>query len=124
MTLTEMLSKSYTTRTARLAIQKQADVLEQQEKDLQYEIQKYLEATSSLCDGVQIHDEFSLDISTKDEPLTTDWPRLLEYIKTTGSVDLLQKRLTVSAVKQRWDDKIELPGVDHVNKVAFKISKV
>lgn len=51
-------------------------------------------------------------VRTSVEPVVTDWHETLQYIRDTGSTDLLQRRLTVSAVKLRWADGLQIPGVD------------
>jgi hypothetical protein len=48
----------------------------------------------------------------------------LEYIKATGSVDLLQKRVTESAVKLRWDAGVSLPGVEKTTKDVITVTKI
>jgi hypothetical protein len=40
-----------------------------------------------------------------------DFGALEGYIREHGALDLLQRRLTESAVKLRWDDGIQIPGV-------------
>ena len=56
------------------------------------------------------------------EPVVSDWPTLLEHIRSTGSLDLLHRRLTVAAVKLRWADGIALPGVDAYEETKLTIS--
>lgn len=53
----------------------------------------------------------SADIVTKDKPYIVDYSALETYIVENRAIDLLQKRLTESAVKLRWDDGIAVPGV-------------
>lgn len=43
--------------------------------------------------------------------IVSDWKKLYAYIKRTGSFELLQRRLTVSAVQERWADNKQVPGV-------------
>ena len=55
-------------------------------------------------------------------PVIMNWEELEQYIRANNAVDLLQKRLTESAVKLRWDDEIQVPGVgiQTVDKVTTK----
>jgi hypothetical protein len=64
-----------------------------------------LTALSGVC-GRTAH------LKTSIEPVVNEWPSLHKYIITTGHLDLLHKRLTASAVKLRWADGIDIPGVD------------
>lgn len=124
MTLEQLVVEAHGFRANRLEIQKQADLLEQKEKDCLYEIQKRLEAAGNDKDGMIIHfGDFNLEVKKKPSPVVDSWPDLLQFIRDTGQTDLLQKRLTESAVKQRWDNGDELPGVSKTDKVTLKITK-
>ena len=109
----------FETRQRRLKLQREADELEQQEKDILYELTKTY--TTAQVD----HKEsgFRLKAVRKEVPLVTDWAATLEYVKTTGQVDLLQKRLTDSAVKARWDNGIDVPGVTRTSKYTVTITQ-
>ena len=50
-------------------------------------------------------------MSTLIEPVATEWTLIWDHIKETGEFDLLHRRLTSLAVKARWEEGIELPGV-------------
>lgn len=106
-------------RQRRLKLQREADELEQREKDILYELTKHYLAAEVT------HKEagFKMVAKRKEVPLTVDWEATLNYIKETGSVDLLQKRLTDSAVKARWDSGVEVPGVSHTYKYVTTITQ-
>ena len=53
----------------------------------------------------------SAAITTVQKPYISDYSLLEQHIRDTGSLDLLHKRLTESAVKARWDDGVQVPGV-------------
>lgn len=114
-------SDYYTKRADRLALQKQVDSLKQEEDDLMYEITKELNANSLF---ELKYDNFVVTRTVKPASNVTDWPALLEYIKATGSVDLLQKRVSESAVKLRWDAGVTLPGVDKTTKDSITVTKI
>ena len=65
---------------------------------------------------------FVLDRSL--EPELVDWGALSSYIREYDALDLLQKRLTVSAVKLRWADNIVIPGVDKYEKLKLKAKEL
>ena len=50
-------------------------------------------------------------IVRKQKPFISDWAALNNYIREHDATDLLQKRLTESAVKLRWEDGVAVPGV-------------
>src|SRR5262245_59568569 len=60
------------------------------------------------------------------EPKAEDWPAIYKHIQETGEFELLHKRLTGSAIKERWDAGVEVPGVERypVIKLTFKTKVV
>jgi len=114
-----LYTQYYDLREQRLKIQREVDSLEQQEKDILYEITKEFTG-ESIKDSV---DGFTMLAKRKDVPTVRDWSATLAYIKETGQVDLLQKRLTDSAVKARWDAGVDVPGVELTHKYVVTITK-
>ncbi len=106
-------------RSKRLSLQREADLLEQEEKALTNALIEYL-----IKHGADnfYEDDYVATLVTTDEPLVDSWPKLLDYIVENGAVDLLQKRLAVSAVKARWKDNVNLPGVLSVHKHSIKFN--
>lgn len=109
----------YTLREQRLVLQRQADALEQKEKDILYEITKDWDQPEYTGQEGAFH----LKGVGKDVPNVVDWVATLTFIKQTGQIDLLQKRLTESAVKARWDSGVDIPGVIPVRKYTVTITK-
>lgn len=62
-------------------------------------------------------------IHKSDVPTTKTWPKVFAYIKKTGDFDLLQKRFSIEAVRERWAAGKKIPGVDVFTKVSLRISK-
>lgn len=65
---------------------------------------------------------FVLDRSV--EPELVDWNALSGYIREHDALDLLQKRLTPTAVKLRWADGIAIPGIDKYEKLKLKAKEL
>ena len=57
------------------------------------------------------------------EPIAEDWPKTWAFIKEHDAFELLHKRLTVTAVKERWEHGEEIPGVGRVPKYSLTVSK-
>ena len=106
-------------RKQRLSLQREADLLEQKEKALQnYLINDMVgKDLDVLTDG-----EDQVVLVTSVEPVATSWPKLLDYIIANEAVDLLQKRLTASAVKLRWRDGEAIPGIEKTEKHTLKFN--
>jgi hypothetical protein len=47
----------------------------------------------------------------------------LDYIRETGSLDLLHRRLTESAVSARWAEGVNIPGVSVHTKHDLKLKE-
>ncbi len=109
----------YALRKKRLSLQREADKLEQAEKDIAYELTKNLSQPKYTGqEGV-----YTFKAERKMTALATNWEAILGFVKSTGQVDLLQKRLTESAVKARWDDGVVIPGVEPAFKYVVTITK-
>ena len=114
-TLSELLSK----RKQRLELQREADKLEQEEKALAEIIIQ--EMVSFGQEKMKVGDDV-VYLKETTEPNPTSWPAILDYVKRTGAVDLLQKRLTASAVKARWEDGEIVDGIEPVTKRSLKFN--
>jgi len=118
--MSTIYAKYHAIRAQRLQLQREVDALEQQEKDLMYEIQKFIvphQAWDFQTDGYKVFTKVT------EASSVTHWDTLLEYIKDSGAVDLLQKRVTESAVKARWAAGVAIPGVDKAIKYQVTITK-
>lgn len=63
-------------------------------------------------------------VVTKEVPQVTDWEQLYKYVKKTGDFSLLQRRVGDAAIKERWENGKEVPGVGHFNAVTISMNKV
>lgn len=113
MDYAEMVALLHSKRAERLELNRQAAILEQEEADLKREILKQTKKSGTIG-------RYTVIIDTEQVPNVTSWPDLIKYIKETGSVDLLQKRLTPSAVKMRMEEG-ELPGVTLIPKTNLTV---
>jgi hypothetical protein len=63
-------------------------------------------------------------IVTKPVPVAQNWDELYAHIKKTGSFELLQRRLSDTAIKERWEANKTIPGVGIFNKVSVSLNKL
>jgi hypothetical protein len=108
-------------RKRRLSLQREADLLEQEEKALTGSlIDQMLHAKSVLYK----EGENEARMNMTEEPMVTvdGWPAVLDYIIKNKAPDLLQKRLTASAVKARWDEGEVIVGIERVRKYSLKFN--
>lgn len=103
-TLHEMIEEARAYDEQRLALDRQSKALKKQVEDLS----ALIIAQMSL-DGIANFE--GARIEEVQKPFISDFSQLEGYIIEHGALDLLQKRLTESAVKLRWEDGINIPGV-------------
>ena len=63
-------------------------------------------------------------ISRRESPRIEDDQRFFAYVKRTGQIDLLQRRLSSEAVKERWKAGKEVPGVGKFTKIELSLTKL
>jgi hypothetical protein len=67
---------------------------------------------------------YRAQVVTKREPTVEDWFALQKHIATTGEFDLMQKRLATTAIKDRWEADVEVPGVGAINVKSLSVTKI
>lgn len=113
--------KLFELRNKRLAMQKEVDAVAAEETALKnYIIENLPKSEASGVAGKLAR----VTVITKQIPQVKDWDAFYKYVKKTGSFDLMQKRLTDTAIKERWEAGKEIPGVEHFNIVSVSINKV
>jgi hypothetical protein len=65
----------------------------------------------------------TVKMNKRMEPVTTDWLELWKHIQATGEFDLLHKRLTTTAVEERWEEGEVIPGVGVREVFSLSVSK-
>jgi hypothetical protein len=99
----DLIEQYRSLRLHRMAIAKQIQEIEAVEKKVKKDIIDRLLAGEDLGSAVTL--------VTKDKPTVTDWPALYLYIGQHKAFELLQRRVTESAVMERWAEGEAIPGV-------------
>lgn len=108
-------------RELRLAMEKEVADVAAFEKELEEGIIRDLGLSNNTgAAGLR----FRVQIVPKREPTVEDWPALHAHIKASGEFDLLQKRVSSTAVKERWEAGVELPGVGAINVKKLSVTKI
>lgn len=95
-------------REARLAKEKEAEVLKAAESQLKEAILSTLRESETEAIGGTTHLAKRV---VQDEPTVEDWDVLWDHVLATREFDLIQRRVTPTAVKERWDQDVEVPGI-------------
>lgn len=113
--------KLYELRQARLTQQKIVDALEAEEKALKEHIINTLpkSETSGVAGKVA-----RVTVVSKDVPQVKDWDLFYKHVKKTGEFELMQRRLSDSAINERWDSGKKVPGVEAFKVTSISLNKV
>lgn len=57
-------------------------------------------------------------------PQVEDWEPFYGYILKTKQLDLLERRPSRTACRERWDNNVEIPGVKQFEKIGLSVTKV
>lgn len=117
----ECVDLLYRTREARLQLQRQAERLEEGEKVLRDFFIDHLPKSESTGVAGSIA---RVQIEMKHIPQVDDWTKFYAFVKRNDAFELLQRRLNESAVKERWEDKKEIPGVGIFNTKKVSCTKL
>lgn len=117
--LPDLIDQYLSTRASRLALDKEVEVLKETEEVLKNTIISKMKETDLTAAGGAIG---LVKLKTVEEPVCNDWSALYAHIATTGEFDLLHRRLTGAAVKLRWEENVEIPGVGKTQIEKLNIS--
>lgn len=108
-------------RDARKAVAERAAEMKRQEDALESAIfEKFKKADLEGCRGKRAQ----ASISRSEVPTPDDWVATDKYIIKNKALDLLQRRLSVEAVRLRWADGVTIPGVGKFTRISLHLSKV
>lgn len=110
----------FTTREARLKLQKEVDELARAEAALREYIINNMPKTDTGASGKLAR----VSILTKQVPQVKDWDKFYAYVKKTGQFELLQRRLSDAAIRERWDNGAQVPGVEPFGAVVVSLHKI
>lgn len=107
-----------TAEVARLAADKAAAKLKEDEVLLKTTLTALLLRNKIKAVGGST---YKVEITQDDVPTVKDWPKFYAYIVKNKAFDLLERRPGKAAIKVRWEDGKQVPGVDKfvVDKLSF-----
>lgn len=56
-------------------------------------------------------------------PNVVDWDKVYAYIKKNDAWELLHRRISITACKERWDNKKDVPGVETFTKIGLSVTR-
>lgn len=119
--LSALADQYYLLREARLAKQKEVDELQAQETAAKDELINAISTEDATGVAGKI---ISVSVVKKQKPQVADWDALYTYVRRRGAWDLLQRRLSETAVKARWEEGQTIPGVEVFSVKDLSIHKL
>lgn len=119
--LASVVNEYIAARDARRAKDKEAEAMKEGEAKLKATLMEELRKAGAGAIAGSTH---TATLVRKMSPQVTDWPALYKHIQETGHFDFLQRRLSPPAVKERWDDNLEVPGVSPIPVEDLSITKL
>lgn len=108
-------------RQKRLDQKKVLDELEREEKALKEHIINNLpKSDASGVSGKLAR----VTIVKKPIPQVKDWDAFYKYVKRTNGFDLMQRRLSDAAIKERWEEGKKIPGVESFDVISVSMNKI
>lgn len=108
-TIGACIDKLFELRKERLNIEKDADAVRAKESELE----KYIIETFNKTDLDGARGKTAVaGITMSTVPTVKDWDKLFKYVKKEDAFDLLQKRVSATAYRERMDAKEVVPGVE------------
>lgn len=119
--LAQTVDEYYEVRQLRLEKDREAAELKKKESELK----EFLIDNISKSDASGVAGKLMrATLQSKTEPTPEDWSLIHKYILKTKSFDLLQLRLSVPAVVERWNDDVSIPGVGRIQVISISLSKL
>jgi len=124
MTLDEIakvVNNYITARDERRNVEKTVDKLKELESELKATIIRELKEAKA---GAVAGKSYTATLKKKTQPQVAAWEELYPYIVENDAWDLIQRRISGPAVRERWDDGKEIPGVVAVEVEDLSFTKL
>jgi len=110
----------YALREMRLCYERKAKELKEEETKARSTILETLEVSGLQKASGQTA---TCGIKTSTIPIVTDWDEVFNYIKSHDRFDLVQKRISVLAWRETYENEGLIPGTEAVEDVDISLTK-
>ena len=110
----------FKTRSDRLSMDKEVAKLKARESEIEGHILRNLPQGDTGVAGKIAR----ASIRTKIVAQVHDWDAFWKYVFKTKDPALLQRRVSEPAIKERWENKKDVPGVQAVSLIGISVVKV
>jgi hypothetical protein len=117
--LPDLINNYISIRAQRLVADKEAATLKETEDDIGKLIIEKFRAGNISAQGAG---NGLIKMAEVVEPVAEDWPQVWGYIEEHQAWELVHKRITVTAVRERWEAGEEIPGIGRMTKYKLSVS--
>lgn len=116
----EMIDRLYDKRAERLERQREVDALQAEEESMKKTIVSLLEASSleGAKGGIA-----TASITRRTVANPVDWDKFYRYVKENDAFDLLHKRISDNAYRDRLEQGEAVPGLEPFTVVGLSLTK-
>lgn len=107
--ITQRVDEYIELRTRRKKLAAEVATLEAEEKKKKKEL---IEISISIQTKTLPGHLGHVERNRKSKPTVKNWDAVYAYIRQYDAFDLVQRRLTEAAVKMRWEDGVQIPGIE------------
>jgi len=104
--------------------------LRAQRYELQHQV-KAIEEQERAIDKLPVSDASGISgklatasVVAHEVPTADDWEKITAYVKKTGAFELLQKRLSPPAIRERWESGEVVPGIGKIVVKKVSVTKL
>jgi hypothetical protein len=111
-TLSELIDEFVETKNRREVLQNRVTACTERMAVLEKDIMKTMSDAGITQAG---SDKASCHMREKQQPAIEDWSQFYDYVAKTNQFELLHKRLSSTAFKERWDAGENIPGTKAIS---------
>lgn len=115
-----LIDELYVLRADRLELSKKVDALKTQEAQLRAKIIAQLRDVDLASGSGQIA---TGSITTSKEARMLDWNEFWQWAVEHDARDVIQKRVSITAIRERWEAGVEVPGLEAVEVADLSLTK-
>ena len=120
MPIGDKIDKLYELRAIRLDLSREVDEMKAKEVAMKQDIMDELDAVGLAKATGQ---KATAGRTCKIQPTVLDWDQVFDYIKNNDAFDLVQRRISNLAWKERLDSGILIPGTESIDVWDLSLTK-
>lgn len=118
--ITTIIDEYYLIREQRLELDRESKEIQKKETELKDRIIAYMEEERAGTIGGMLA---TVKLKITPKPNAKDWGEIWEWVKANDAPDIYYRRLNESALTERRDQGVNVPGVEWYPVASISVSK-